>query len=278
MQPRAIDHVVWAVDDLDLAAKAAQSVGFTTTNRAQHPPHMGTTNRLIQFRTHNFIEFLEVDRPAGIAPHSAGQLFSFGAFSQDFLQSRSGMSMIVFDTNDANSDALEFERLRLGDTPCFDFGRQATSPDGTIKDVAFRLAFAIDKTDPTIACFTCQNRFPENFWKAEFQHHENGAAGIRQVIVAADAPERVARYLAGVARSVAEDVDGHWLVPCAKGQSILVKSRARSILGRTDRVPDHLIHATEILAVVVEGVANGRLSDRAWGGSEIELVTGPFAT
>ena len=66
---RSIDHVVLAVRDLGATAAIYQDLGFTLTPRAVHEDHMGTSNRLVQFKAKNFIELLEVDRPETLAPH-----------------------------------------------------------------------------------------------------------------------------------------------------------------------------------------------------------------
>lgn len=85
MSGRAIDHIVLAVRDLDRTAAIYQRLGFTLTPRASHETRMGAANRLAQFEERNFIELLEVDRPAGIMPHQpAGTppVYSFGAHNR----------------------------------------------------------------------------------------------------------------------------------------------------------------------------------------------------
>ena len=41
--------------------------------------------------------------------------------------------------------------------------------------VAFSLAFTSDARMPEAGFFTCQHHFPENFWRLEYQRHQNGA-------------------------------------------------------------------------------------------------------
>ena len=57
---RAIDHIGIASRSLDGLAARYEALGFTLTPRARHQDHMGTSNRLVQFRGRNFIELLEV--------------------------------------------------------------------------------------------------------------------------------------------------------------------------------------------------------------------------
>ena len=58
----------------------------------------------------------------------------------------------------------------------FDFEREGRRPDGTPIKVAFSLAFASDPAAPDIGFFTCQHRYPENFWNPAFQVHPNTAS------------------------------------------------------------------------------------------------------
>ena len=101
---RGIDHLVLCVNDLELSTAFYRQLGFTTTPRARHP--WGTDNCLIQLAG-SFIELLTVSSPALIS--AAGpKTFSFGAFNQDFLAHREGMSMLVFESKDAETDREEF--------------------------------------------------------------------------------------------------------------------------------------------------------------------------
>ena len=222
MAPRMIDHVVWAVPDLEKAALACQASGFTLTPPAFHPPNMGTANQLVQLTNDSFVEFIEVDRPEGITPHKKGSLFSFGAHARDFLKGSAGITMAVFQTADAFADAAEFRKLGLLAFEPFDFGRQARREDGSVREVAFRLAFAIHPDWPDLGCFCCHNRFPENFWNSAFQTHKNTAMAMSEVIVAAEKPGEAAAYLATIARSQEQRTGGHWVIPCGHGQSIRV--------------------------------------------------------
>ena len=187
---RGIDHLVLCVNDLELGAAFYRQLGFTTTPRARHP--WGTDNCLIQL-TGSFIELLTVSRPSLI--FAAGpKTFSFGAFNQKFLAHREGMSMLVFESKDAEADRKELIARGLPAYDKFYFERKAKLPDGSQVPVAFSLAFATDPRMPEAAFFCCQQHAPQYFWKAEYQSHTNGADKLLEVIMVANEPEAFAGF------------------------------------------------------------------------------------
>jgi len=197
---RSIDHVVLTVTDLERAAAAFSGAGFTLTPRAQHEDRMGTSNQLAQFGERNFIELLELDRPDGIDPHqfdSVPATFSFGAFNQEFIKAGEGVSMIVFQSDNALADCESFASKGLQTYAPFSFDRQGRLPDGSQVTLSFTLAFVTSPTLPGLAFFVCENQAQDAFWKPAFQAHENGATGIRrpaQVIVITSANHRDEKF------------------------------------------------------------------------------------
>jgi hypothetical protein len=183
---RGIDHVVHAVRDLDAAAALYRALGFQVGARNRHPPSWGTQNHIVQFPG-CFVELLTVAEPAQIVPHGP-RFFSFGAFNRDALARGEGLSMLVLEGRDATADAQDFRAAGIGNFEVFDFEREAKRPDGTAIKVAFSLAFARDPNAREIGFFTCQHRFPENFWNPAFQIHPNTADGIAGVVMVAANP------------------------------------------------------------------------------------------
>ncbi len=181
---RGIDHLVLCVRDLEAARRFYARLGFTTTPPAVHP--FGTGNSLVQLQG-NFIELLSVVAPEKI-PAMAPGTFSFGAFNQDFLARREGMSMLVFQSDDARRDQREFAEKGLTTYAPFDFSRSATLPDGGTVTVGFSLAFVTDPRMPEAAFFVCQQHAPEHFWKPDYQQHANGAHAVDEVLMVAEAP------------------------------------------------------------------------------------------
>lgn len=202
---RGIDHAVLAVRDLDRAGETWGRLGFTLTPRAQHP--WGTANRLVQLDG-SFLEILGIDRPELIVPAEAAG-FSFGAFNRDVLARREGFSMLVLESRDADADLADFRARGLPAFPRFDFERIARSPDGTERKVAFSLAFTRIGQGREAGFFTCAQHYPENFWRADYQRHPNGAVGVAGVILVAPDPDAHQAALAAFAGSDTVAVTAH---------------------------------------------------------------------
>jgi hypothetical protein len=207
--PRRLDHLIICVRDLAKAALDWQTLGFTLTPTGVHP--FGTSNRLAMFGN-NFLEVLAVTHPAAVPPAAADQ-FNFAAHQQDFLKGAEGMSMLALHSTDAHADAARFNAAHIGSYAPFDFGRDAVLPGGGAARVAFSLAFATDPAMPGIAFFTCQQRHPpELFWKAEYQHHPNGALRVIEVVMSAPEPAQHRAFLERLTESKAELVPGRLTV------------------------------------------------------------------
>ncbi len=204
---RGIDHIVLCVSDLERAAAFYQQLGFTVTPRAEHP--WGTDNRLVQLDG-CFLELLTVARPELIAAPSE-QNFGFGAYNAEFLSHREGMSMLAFESHDAEADREEFVRRGLPAFENFQFERAATLPDGTRVRVAFTLAFATDPRMPEATFFCCQQHAPQYFWKPQYQSHANGAETINEVIMVAEEPTALADFFGKIQERESVETSGDGL-------------------------------------------------------------------
>lgn len=231
------DHLVLATRDLDAQGAFYGRLGFTLTPEARHP--WGTANRLAQFQG-DFLELLSVADPSLIR-ETAGHDFSFGAFNRDFLARRQGMSMLVMRTGNAADDRERWRSRGLRTWELFDFSRQATLPDGRSVMVAFTLAFVTDPAMPDAAFFVCQQHYPENFWKPQFQTHANGASGIRTVWMVAREPARHAAFFERLAEPGSAHRDGTTLrVAMGSGDLVLLDPAGYEALfpGRTWPEPE----------------------------------------
>lgn len=207
--PRRLDHLVICVRDLQQAALDWQKLGFTLTPTGVHP--FGTSNRLAMFAD-NFLELLAVTDAAAVPPAAPGR-FSFAAHNQDFVARGEGMSMLALHSADAHADAAHFSTHHIGAYAPFDFGRDATLPDGRSARVEFALAFATDPAMPGIAFFTCQQRHPpELFWKPDYQRHPNGATRVIEIVMSAPEPARHREFLERLMDSPAELAPGRLTV------------------------------------------------------------------
>lgn len=196
MTGRGIDHIGIASKNLDGLAAQYEALGFTLTPRAFHQDHMGTSNRLVQFKGENFIELLEVDRPQTMLPHSLN-FMGFGQFNHDFLEKREGMSLIIFRTDDTAADLAAWKAKGLDTYDQFNFERQATLPDGSKATVRFELGF-VTHPDINVLFYVCHNKAEEHFWKSEFQEHVNGAEEIVSVILASHDLARDAAFVSAL--------------------------------------------------------------------------------
>jgi hypothetical protein len=183
-RPRGLDHIVHAVHDLDAAAEFYRRCGFQVSARNTHP--WGTQNHIVQL--HDFyIEILGIADARLIPPHGP-RSFSFGAFQRDFLARGQGLSMLLLKSSDARADARDFAEAKIGDFDVFDFERQGTGADGKPVALAFSLAFARDEKSPDAGFAACQHHYPQNFWNAARQLHDNGAQRVGAAIMVADNP------------------------------------------------------------------------------------------
>ncbi len=182
--PRGLDHIVHAVHDLDAAAELYRRAGFQVSGRNIHP--WGTQNHIVQLRDF-YIEILGVVDSSLILPHSQ-RTFSFGAFQRDYLTRGQGLSMLLLKSSDARADARDFAKAKIGDYDVFDFERQGIGADGAPVKLAFSLAYACDEISPRAGFAACQHHYPQNFWNASRQIHDNGARSVGAAIMVADNP------------------------------------------------------------------------------------------
>jgi hypothetical protein len=256
---RGIDHLVICVADLDAARDTYARLGFTTTPRAIHP--FGTGNSLVQLQG-NFLELLTVVDESKFAPPASGQ-FGFGAFNKSFLDSREGMSMLVFEGHGAEADCTDFARHGLHTYDPFHFERKATLPNGEEVTVAFSLAFVTDETMPEAVFFTCQQHAPEYFWKPEFQRHANGASVITETVMVAARPSDLTDLFGGMqgADAVSESA-GELNIDTARGHVTVMSPDKYAVrFGAASPGPDSPHFAAFRIAVADLGVTERLLLD-----------------
>ncbi|GHB35353.1 hypothetical protein GCM10007094_26110 [Pseudovibrio japonicus] len=181
---KGIDHIVLAVNSLQEGARHWEQLGFRVTPTARHP--WGTENRLVQLDG-SFLEVLAIGEGAELTEPSDG-VFSFGAFNRDFLLKGEGGAMFVLDSANAADDRKAYSAAGLQEYAPFSFERIAVTPEGEERPVAFDLTFTTDPLSIEMGFFTCHNKFPENFWKAEYQRHPNTVSALSDVVFVADDP------------------------------------------------------------------------------------------
>ncbi|MBL4785043.1 MAG: VOC family protein [Cohaesibacteraceae bacterium] len=190
---RGFDHLVLPVHDLDCARRFYEKLGFTTTPVGYHA--FGTSNFLVQMNG-VFLEIITV-HDALLIPPDKTRAFSFPGFVQKFLAGQEGFGMLVLRSEDAAADIEQWRELGLQTYEKFDFERIATDQTGIDRKVAFSLAFTASEFINEAGFFTCQQHYPENFWKAEFQSHENQSTHISSVFMSAESPADHHEFLGG---------------------------------------------------------------------------------
>ena len=213
MPVRALDHVVVPCRDLAAAARACTGLGFTVGRRNRHP--WGTENHLLQFPG-AFLELVALApdyRP--LAPEE--DAFPFAGFLAGQGASRAPSGMIVLRSAGALADAAAFRATGIGSGRTLHFARDGAAPDGTVRSVAFTLAFAEAADLPDLGFFVCQQHVPENFWDPAMQRHANGATGIAAVVIEAADPAGHATFLSRFAASPEPAMrNGRLIVPLAE--------------------------------------------------------------
>lgn len=185
--PRALDHIVHAVEDLDGAADFYRKLGFTVGARNRHS--WGTHNYLVQLEGF-YVEILTVAEPELIerdAEH-AGLARHFGAFHRDALMRGQGLTMLLLQSDDIAGDAAAFARAGIGQSAELIFTRQGQQSDGSVTTLGFSLAFVADPLSPHTGFAIARRHNSAKFWSKTLQAHPNSAHAIHGVVLVADNP------------------------------------------------------------------------------------------
>ena len=174
-----MDHVIVAVRDLDRAMEAYRRLGFTPTDRGEHPV-LGTHNHLFMFGT-DYFELIGVKRPG---PDNQRW--------RDILADREGLAGIALATSDAEGAMAALAARGLPTLPVSYFGRPVAVPEG-MAEAKFAAAYVPDAVTPAAPMFFCQHFTPELVWRPEWQHHPNGVTAVVEVMALAADPEAAAQ-------------------------------------------------------------------------------------
>lgn len=184
--PRAIDHLVLPVVDLDTCRNRMNRIGFTVASDARHP--FGTENACIFFADDTYLEPLAIgSREECLEAAKTGNVFV--ARDQAFRFRRGeGLSAIVVKSDNAAADDARYREEGQSGGPILEFSRQFRFPDGRTIDGSFRLAFAADLRAPDFFAFACErvNVLPAD--RGALLVHANGAIGLRRVVLVEENP------------------------------------------------------------------------------------------
>jgi catechol 2,3-dioxygenase-like lactoylglutathione lyase family enzyme len=184
--PRAVDHIVLPVIDLDTARDRLSQLGFTVAADARHP--FGTENACVFFEDDTYLEPLAVgSREDCLDAARAGN--AFVARDQAFRFRRGeGLSAVVVKTDDAEADHARFVTEGMSGGNLLRFSREFRFPDGRAAQGAFLLAFAADLRSPDFFGFACQRVNPLPSDRGALLVHANGATGLARIVLAEENP------------------------------------------------------------------------------------------
>ncbi|MDH4414441.1 MAG: VOC family protein, partial [Rhizobium sp.] len=184
--PRAIDHLVLPIGDLDTSRERLARLGFTVAADARHP--FGTENACVFFADDTYLEPLAVgSREDCLEAARRGNVFV--ARDQAFRFRRGeGLSALVVKTDNAAADDAHYREEGLSAGPMLEFSRQFRFPDGRTAEGAFRLAFAADLRAPDFFAFACERINPIPADRGALLVHANGAAGLKRIVLVEENP------------------------------------------------------------------------------------------
>ncbi|MCJ8239199.1 VOC family protein [Peteryoungia algae] len=184
--PRAIDHLVLPVVDLETSRDRMSRLGFTVAADARHP--FGTENACVFFADDTYLEPLAVGSREGcLEAARIGNVFVARDLAFRFRRGE-GLSAIVVKTDDATADDRRYRDEGQSGGPVLEFSRQFRFPDGRSAEGAFRLAFAADLRSPDFFGFACERVNPIPADRGDLVVHANGAAGLRRIVLVEENP------------------------------------------------------------------------------------------
>ncbi len=250
-----LDHVVVLVDDLDRAANAWRSLGFTLSPRGTHSDHLGTGNYTIMFGA-DYVELLGVLRETPL-----------NAPSREFLGRRGeGIERVAFTTSDAALGVAALHAKSIDAVGPIEFSRPVDLPDGARSEAAFSVFnWPTDERPGGIRIFACQHHTPDSVWIPALQGHPNTVTRIRRVEIVAANPHAAARRLAElVDTDFTQCDDGLFRIDTAPGRASIVFLSATGFGARHPSAADDCPPAEGVAALVL-GVSDIEATKRVIG-------------
>jgi hypothetical protein len=219
--PLGLEHPLVVSHNLDALAERYRAMGFAPTLRGHHP--WGTATQLVLFPD-NFIELMGIeDRGLIDVPSPTG--FRFGRFIAEQLDRREGIAMIALHSDDARADLATVTARGVRNDGLVDFRREVVLPDGTKDEAVVTLAMLIERGQPQLSHFICQQHRPEFVWVPAWMQHPNGAEAILRVVYAVAEPDAVRPRFAGLWGEAA-------LLECKGGYSVTTPGGELLVLDR----------------------------------------------
>jgi len=177
---KGIDHVVFAVRDLDSIQDTFKRMGFTLTPRGYHT--LGSENHCVMFGQ-DYLELLMVP-----------QRLPDREYYYDFARIGDGLAAVALKTDNARGAFGELTAAALAPSEPVDFSRPVQLAQGT-KTASFRIIRLGLEQTPGGQVFLCQHFTRDVVWRPEYQMHANTATGLAALaIVSADVSATAAAY------------------------------------------------------------------------------------
>ena len=165
---KGIDHVVFAVRDLDAAQDTFSRMGFTITPRGHHT--LGSQNHCAMFGS-DYFELLMVP-----------QRLPGREYYYDFARIGDGLAAVALKTDNARGAFGELTAAALAPSEPVDFSRPVQLAEGT-KTASFRITQLGLEQTPGGQVFLCQHFTRDVVWRPEYQTHANTATGLAAIAI-----------------------------------------------------------------------------------------------
>lgn len=205
---RAVDHLVLAVGDLQVARERLSALGFTVAPDARHP--FGTENACVFMRDGTYLEPLAIGSEAESARSAReGNVFTARDRAFRFRHGDEGFEAFVLQSDDARADDAAFRQAGWSAGEILEFSRPFVAPDGSAAVASFRLAFAGDLRSPDFYVFACERINMPTVDRAALTAHQNGATGLAEIVLCERDPAAFGEFLSDLAGAeVIENADG----------------------------------------------------------------------
>ena len=192
--PRAVDHLVLPVADIDVARARYESLGFSVAPDGRHP--FGTENCCIFFEDGTFLEPLGIaHRETCEAAALKGNTFVANDQAYRFRRGVEGFSHLVIKSDDAKTDHKLYKSEGISGGRGVRFSRKFKTPHGNADKAAFSLAFAADKRAPDSGFFACEVVQAPNVDRSALMNHANGAVRLLDVVISEPNPSDFQYFL-----------------------------------------------------------------------------------
>lgn len=262
-----LDHVVIQAAELDKAADAWRSLGFTVSDRGTHSAVMGTGNYTIMLGE-DYIELLGVLTPT-----------ERNAPARAFVARRGdGMERVAFTALDSVAGLEEIKSKGFAGTGPFDFSRPVTMPDGRQTEASFRtFLWPVDERPGDLRIFACQHFTRGAVWIPHLQQHANTARRIQRVELLANDPQSAAQQMARlIDQTIVPEPDGALRVPTGGRRADFVFMNRAMLAARHPGVPLDTL-PTEGAVALCLAVASPDAARKALGKHAIDVRQGIVA-